>query len=401
MRFRGSRKGRIRAALRRSSTQETAQRSSCRAGPPDSVRLYASLLLRLSQLAPFAASVHIAPARVGLAIREPEAPYVPSPSPAMLPRLLADARGRIRRLALSKRTEFAYTAWIRRFVAANSYAHPALLGADHVEAFLTTLATRDRVSPSTQNQALSALLFLYREVLGIDLPWMDHIQRAKRAIRVPVVLTREEVQALLGELTGRNWLLAAMLYGTGMRLMECVRLRIKDVNLGRREIVVRDGKGGKDRVTMLPDVLSAPLAAQIEETRRIHRRDVAAGFGAVWLPHALRRKFPHAERELGWQYVFPATERTVDPHSNVTRRHHIDEKSLQRAVHRAVARTGIVQPASCHTLRHSFATHLLEDGYDIRTVQELLGHADVSTTQIYTHVLNRGARGVLSPLDRR
>ncbi|WP_409745963.1 integron integrase [Rehaibacterium terrae] len=315
------------------------------------------------------------------------------------PRLLDEVRGRMRRLGLAKRTEEAYVGWIRRFILANGKRHPREMGAREVEAFLTRLATRDKVAASTQNQALAALLFLYREVLGEQLPWMENIRRAKRPERLPVVLTRAEVAALLGELSGRAWLMAALLYGSGLRLMECVRLRIKDVDCERRELIVRDGKGGKDRRTMLPAALVEPLRAQMAEARRVHAADLAAGFGAVWLPDALARKYPNAPREPGWQYVFPARERSRDPRDGQIRRHHVDEQALQRAMKAAVRRAGLAKPASCHTLRHSFATHLIEDGYDIRTVQELLGHADVATTQIYTHVLNRGAGAVRSPLD--
>lgn len=321
-------------------------------------------------------------------------------TPAARPRLLDALRDRARRLGLALRTEDAYAGWVRRFVLANGKRHPREVGAREVEAFLTGLATRDRVAASTQNQALSALLFLYREVLGQELPWMENIRRAKKPERLPTVLSREEVGALLSEMSGVTWLMAALLYGAGLRLMECVRLRVQDVDFVRREITVRHGKGGKDRRTMLPAMVADALQAQLEEAGRVHERDLAAGFGAVWLPHALERKYPNAARERAWQYVFPASVRSVDARSGVVRRHHLDETVLQRAVKRAVRRAGIVKPATCHTLRHSFATHLLESGYDIRTVQELLGHADVSTTQIYTHVLNRGGHGVASPLDR-
>jgi len=290
--------------------------------------------------------------------------------------------------------------WVRRFILANDKRHPRELGARQVESFLTHLATRAHVSASTQNQALSALLFLYREVLQQELPWMDDIRRAKRPERLPVVLSREEVAALLAEMTGVSWLMASLLYGSGLRLMECVRLRAQDVDFLRREIVVRHGKGGKDRRTMLPAMLIEPLQNQFAEARRVHERDLRAGFGEVWLPDALARKYPRAAREWPWQYVFPASTRSTDPRSGIVRRHHLDESVLQRAVKTAVRRARIVKPATCHTLRHSFATHLIEDGYDIRTVQELLGHKDVSTTQIYIHVLNRGGRGVVSPLDR-
>lgn len=324
----------------------------------------------------------------------------PGDASAKPPRLLDQVRARMRRLGMAIRSEEAYLGWIRRFILANGKRHPRELGEREVEAFLTDLAVRGQVAASTQNQALSALLFLYREVLGIELPWMDGIRRAKRPERVPTVLSREEVSALLGELSAVCWLQASLLYGTGLRLMECLRLRVKDIDFARREILVRHGKGGKDRRTMLPASLDAPLRAQLSEAKRVHERDLALGLGAVWLPDALARKYPNAPREWAWQYVFPASQRSIDPRSGVGRRHHLDESVLQRAVKNAVRRAGLSKPATCHTLRHSFATHLLEGGYDIRTIQELLGHADISTTMIYTHVLNKGGRGVLSPLDR-
>lgn len=300
----------------------------------------------------------------------------------------------------SLRTERAYLYWIRRYIHAHGKRHPRELDGVSVEGFLSRLATQDQVSASTQAQALSSLLFLYREVLAIDLPWMENIVRAKKSRHVPVVLSRAEVARLLQHLEGREWLMASLMYGTGLRLMECVRLRVKDVDFERREIVVRDGKGGRDRRTVLPGSLEAVLAGQCRDVAVLHRRDLNAGFGEVWLPFALARKYRNAPRELGWQYLFPASRRSIDPVDGRERRHHIDEKGVQRAVRRAVAVAGIVKPASCHTLRHSFATHLLESGSDIRTVQELLGQKDITTTQIYTHVLNRGASAVLSPLDR-
>lgn len=315
------------------------------------------------------------------------------------PLLLEQLRARMRRRGLSLRTEQAYVAWTWRFVRACAGRHPRDLGAREVEMFLTTLANRHHVAASTQNQALAALLFLYREVLGQELPWMDEIQRAKRPARLPTVLSRTEVATLLEQMHGSTWLMAALLYGAGLRLLECLRLRVKDVDFERREIIVREGKGNKDRYTMLPGMAIEALRAQLVETQLIHRRDVAAGFGAVWLPAALDRKYRNAAREWAWQYVFPASARSRDPRSGAMRRHHVDEAVLQRAVKAAVRRAGITKPATCHTLRHSFATHLLEAGYDIRTVQELLGHKDVATTQIYTHVLNRGGSGVCSPLD--
>ena len=316
------------------------------------------------------------------------------------PRLLDQVRERIRRLGLARRTEDVYVGWIRRFILANGRRHPEAMGQREVEAFLTGLAVHGQVAPSTQNQALAALLFLYREVLERELPWMDEVRRAKKPQRLPSVLTMDEVDRVLACMEGRHWLMAAMLYGTGMRLMECVRLRIKDVDFARSELVVRQGKGGKDRRTVLPQALREPLLAQVTEAGRVHARDLESGFGQVWLPDALARKYPCAARERGWQYLFFAPRRSVDPRSGAVRRHHVDEKGLQRAVKAACRQAGLVKPASCHTFRHSFATHLLERGQDIRTVQELLGHKDVATTQIYTHVHNRGALGVLSPLDR-
>ncbi len=315
-------------------------------------------------------------------------------------KLLDQLRDRMRRLGMAKRSEEAYVGWVRRFILSNAKRHPAQMGAPEIERFLTTLAVHGNVAASTQNQALSALLFLYRQVLGVELPWLDGIERAKKPQRLPTVLTRSEVASLLGELTGTHWLMGSLLYGTGMRLMECVRLRVKDVDFERCEILVRQGKGGKDRRTMLPQSLAEPLRAQLAEAQRIHERDLSVGFGRVWLPDALARKFPGASVEWGWQYVFPATTRSIDRRDGTERRHHLDESSLQRAIRAARLRAGIAKHATCHTLRHSFATHLLEAGQDIRTIQELLGHKDVATTQIYTHVLNRGGQGVLSPLDR-
>ena len=316
------------------------------------------------------------------------------------PRLLDQIRARCRLRHYSIRTERAYVSWARRFILANGRRHPRDMGVVEVEAFLSTLATRDDVAASTQNQALSALLFLYREVLGIELPWMESVVRAKRPQKVPVVLSHDEVARLLAMLDGQPWLMAALLYGAGIRLLECVRLRVQDVDFGRREILVRNGKGGKDRRVPLPQRLHERLREQVDRVGLQHQADLLAGRGEVYLPHALSRKYPNAARELGWQYVFPSPRHSVDPRSGASRRHHLDEATLQRAVKAARVRAGIHKPATCHTLRHSFATHLLEAGHDIRTVQELLGHKDVATTQLYTHVLGRGAGGVLSPLDR-
>lgn len=315
-------------------------------------------------------------------------------------RLLDKVREAIRVRHYSRRTELAYVGWIRRFVAANGRRHPRELGASEVEAFLTRLANDQDVAAGTQNQALAAILFLYREVLGIDLPWMEDVVRAKRPARIPVVLSRDEVARMLAVLDGQVWLMAALLYGTGMRLMECVRLRVKDVDFARNEIVVRDGKGAKDRRVPLPQRLRDALHGAVERVKVLHAHDIAQGVGSVWLPHALAKKYPNAGRELGWQYVFPSARLSVDPRGGALRRHHVDDSVLQRAVRKARQQAGIDKPATCHTLRHSFATHLLDAGADIRTVQELLGHKDVATTQIYTHVLQRGAGGVLSPLDR-
>jgi integron integrase len=315
-------------------------------------------------------------------------------------RLIEQVRARLRLKHYSLRTEKAYIYWIRRFILANGKRHPRELNGVVVEGFLSALATQERVAPSTQAQALAALLFLYKEVLSIELPWMDNVARAKPRRHVPVVLTQEEVARVLRQLGGREWLMASLLYGTGMRLMECLRLRVKDVDFERNEITIREPKFGCDRRTMLPGRLRDALMAQRAAALALHQRDLAQGYGEVALPHRLALKYPKAGREPSWQYLFPASKRCPDPYDGRYKRHHIDEKVLQRALKYALARAGITKRASCHTLRHSFATHLLENGYDIRTVQELLGHKDVTTTQIYTHVLNRGGNGVLSPLDR-
>jgi integron integrase len=316
------------------------------------------------------------------------------------PRLLDRVRSEVRTRHYSRRTEEAYVGWTKRFVLFHNKRHPAAMGRDEVNAFLSHLAVDSNVSASTQAQALSALVFLYRHVLDDPLPWMDEIVRASRPRKLPVVLSREEVGSVLGAMKGTTRLVASILYGGGLRLMEALRLRVKDVDFAARLLVVREGKGAKDRRTMLPDSLQQPLRAQIEVVRRIHDNDLAAGHGEVWLPDALTRKFVNAGREFGWQYVFPASRTALDPRSGIERRHHLDESAVQRAVKDAVRQAGINKHAGCHTLRHSFATHLLEDGYDIRTIQELLGHADVKTTMIYTHVLQRaGGRGVRSPLD--
>ncbi|MCK9396888.1 MAG: integron integrase [Methylobacter sp.] len=316
------------------------------------------------------------------------------------PKLLDQVRDRIRVKHYSIRTETQYVQWIKRFILFHNKRHPQEMGTAEVEAFLTHLAVEGLVAASTQNQALSALLFLYKEVLGIDLPWLNNVVRAKQPQRLPVVLTRSEVREVLARMKGMHGLMANMLYGTGMRLMECVRLRVKDVDFERNEILIRDGKGGKDRVTMLPSSIATGLQAHLEQRRMLFEDDKRIGKANAFLPDALATKYPNAAAEWCWQYIFPSGSYSVDPRSGAERRHHIDEKLLQRAMKKAVSAADIAKPATPHTLRHSFATHLLEAGYDIRTVQELLGHSDVSTTMIYTHVLNKGGRGVLSPLDQ-
>ena len=304
----------------------------------------------------------------------------------------------IRARHYSIRTEQSYTQWVKRFILFHGKRHPKELGENEVVAFLTHLAVNRQVSPSTQNQALNALVFLYRHVLDQPLGDILGAVRAKRPERLPVILTRTEVRQLFANLDGPHWLPACLLYGSGLRLMECLRLRVKDLDFDHRAITVRCGKGGKDRVVTLPDPCIEPLKQQLAQVCKLHNKDLQDGFGAVWLPHALARKYPRAATELGWQYVFPATKRSVDPRSGVTRRHHLDDSCLQRAIKLAVRKAGITKPASCHTLRHCFATHLLERGMDIRTVQEQLGHKDIRTTQIYTHVLQRGGNAVVSPL---
>lgn len=316
------------------------------------------------------------------------------------PRLLDQVRAAIRTRHYSYRTEKSYVHWAKRFILWHGKRHPAEMGAVEVEAFLSALATERNVSASTQNQALHAILFLYKEVLGVSLPWLDGITRAKGAKRLPTFLTRRETQALLRHVNGTNGLVIRLLYGTGMRLLEGLRLRVKDVDLERRQITVREGKGNKDRVTMLPASLVEELRDHLRVRLKMHHVDLATGHADVELPDAIQRKYPRAAQEWAWQYVFAAPKLSVDSRTGAYRRHHLYERNIQRAVRAAALAAGIGKPVSPHTLRHSFATHLLEAGYDIRTVQELLGHADVSTTMIYTHVLNRGGRGVQSPLDR-
>ena len=324
----------------------------------------------------------------------------PAYSAPHAPMLLEVVRERIRARHFSRRTEQSYTNWIKRFVHFYHKKHPRDMGAPEVEAFLTDLAVNGKVSASTQTQALSALLFLYKEVLGMDVPWMDGMVRAKPPGRLPTVLSVNEVHRLFACLDGVYSLMARLIYGTGMRLMECVGLRVKDVDFDRHEIVVRQGKGRKDRVTMLPQTLVEPLRDHLQRVRVLFDMDRKNNVPGVAMPDALNRKYPDAGKTWGWFWVFPASDLSDDPETGIHRRHHIYEQNLQRAIRVGVRKAGIAKPATTHTLRHSFATHLLESGYDIRTVQELLGHSDVSTTMIYTHVLNKGGRGVISPIDK-
>ena len=316
------------------------------------------------------------------------------------PKILDQLRNKIRLCGYSIRTEKTYVDWRRRFILFHGKKHPKDMGAEEVEQFLTHLAVRCNVAASTQNQAKCAILFLYKEILNHDLDWLKNVKSAKRSERVPVVLTKSEVEALLSALDGTYWMAGHILYGAGLRIMECVRLRVKDIDFEMNQITVRDGKGKKDRRTVLPNVIKDNLKRHLMKVKALHENDLSKGYGEVYLPFALERKYPSANKEWGWQYVFPSKIRSVDPRSGKTRRHHIDEKMVQRAIKKAAKISRIYKQASCHTLRHSFATHLLESGYDIRTVQELLGHKDVRTTMIYTHVLNKGGQGVISPSDR-
>jgi len=315
-------------------------------------------------------------------------------------KLLDQVRDEARLRHLSLRTEATYCGWIRRFILFHGKRHPRAMNAGEITAFLTHLAVNEGVAASTQNQALNALVFLYKKVLRIELDQIRDVVRAPQRRKLPVVLTREETDAVLAHLSHENRLLASLLYGSGLRLMEAVRLRVKDIDLARGEILVREGKGVKDRVTMLPRSIRPALEVQLEAVKRLHNQDLKADRGEVYLPHALEKKYPNAAKEFAWQFLFPASGLSIDPRSGKQRRHHVSELNLQRAIKKAVVKAGITKNATSHSLRHSFATHLLEDGYDIRTVQELLGHKDVRTTMIYTHVLNRGGRGVRSPLDQ-
>ncbi len=318
---------------------------------------------------------------------------------ARRPRLLDRVRSEIRLRHYSIRTEEAYTLWIRRFIVVHGKRHPLEMGAAEVAGFLTHLAVEGKVAAATQNQALSALVFLYREVLKANVEEIRDVVRAKKARRLPVVLTPAEVKAVLSQLENPYRVLAELMYGSGLRLLESVRLRVREVDFERREILIRDGKGRRDRVTVLPERAAAALRTQLGIARALHDADLSEGYGSVFLPTALARKYRGADREWRWQYVFPSEKRSRDPRSGAVRRHHLSEAAVQRAVKKAVRQSRIAKPASCHSLRHSCATHLLENGYDIRTVQELLGHRSVSTTMIYTHVLNRGGRAIRSPLD--
>jgi integron integrase len=314
-------------------------------------------------------------------------------------KLIDQVRDVARLRHLSLRTEETYWNWIKRFILFHKKRHPRDMSAEEISGFLTHLAVNDHVAASTQNQALNALVFLYRQVLKIELPRLKDVVRAPQKRRLPVVLTREEAEAVIARLEPTIRLIASLLYGSGLRLMEAVRLRVKDIDFARGEIIVRDGKGEQDRITMLPRSISKALEAHLDGVRRLHEQHLKAEHGEVYLPYALERKYPNAARELKWQYVFPAGNLSTDPRTGKRRRHHLSELNVQRAFKKAVTEAEISKNATCHTMRHSFATHLLENGYDIRTVQELLGHKDVRTTMIYTHVLNRGGRGVTSPLD--
>jgi len=319
--------------------------------------------------------------------------------PLQQPKLIPRLREALRVRHYSLKTEKAYIHWVRRFIFYHNVRHPKDMGAKEVTAFLSYLAQRRNVAASTQNQALAALLFLYKAVLGIDLPWLDGIVRAKRPRRLPQVLTRSEVQAVLGHLTATRWLLVSLLYGAGLRLNERHSLRIKDIDLSGSKLVVRDGKGGKDRVTLLPRSLKDPLAAHIDKVLSLRAADLAQGFGEAPLPRALAGKYPKAGYLPAWQFIFPSSNRCTDPYTGRTVRYHIHEKTVQRAVKTAVQRAGIAKPVGCHTFRHVFATHLLESGHNIRTVQELLGHKDVQTTMMYTHVMQHNLSDVTSPAD--
>ena len=316
------------------------------------------------------------------------------------PKLLDLVRHKIQALHYSPRTEKTYIGWIKQFIFFHGKRHPVDMAEKEINEFLSFLAIKKHVTASTQNQALCAIVFLYRHVLNKDIGLMDGLIRAKRPGRLPVVLSKAEVRKIIRNLSGVKKIIVMIMYGSGLRLMECLRLRVKDIDFSLNQIIVRDGKGNKDRITMLPQVVNISLKEHLKRVRKIHQQDRQDGYGRVNLPYALSRKYPNASREWNWQYIFPATKRFKNPITGEQGRHHIHETAIQKSVKKAIRNAGIVKHAACHTLRHSFATHLLEDGYDIRTVQELLGHKDVRTTMIYTHVLNRGVRGVMSPADR-
>jgi integron integrase len=332
-----------------------------------------------------------------MAMNSPQSQIVARPSQP--PKLLDRVSLAIRARHYSQSTEAAYVAWIKRFIFFHSKRHPVEMGEPEINAFLTHLAVKEQVSASTQNQALAALLFLYRHVLGREIGDLGEVIRARKPRRLPIAMIREEVKAVLANLSCDKWLMASLMYGAGLRLMECLRLRVQDIDFFRNEILVRDGKGAKDRVTMLPLSLKTPLQNHLQKVKAIHEKDLRDGYGRVTLPDALDRKYPTASREWRWQWVFPQEHRWKNPKTGEEGRHHVDESILQKAFKQAVEKAGLTKRATCHTLRHSFATHLLGDGYDIRTVQELLGHKDVKTTMIYTHVLNRGGKAVCSPVD--
>jgi len=315
------------------------------------------------------------------------------------PKLMDRLHGALRSRHYSRRTEQAYCHWVKRFIYYHHIRHPVDMAEPEINAFLTHLAVKEKVSASTQNQALCALLFLYRHVIGREVGELGEVIRARKPKRLPVVMTQDEVKAVLSNLSGDKWLMASLMYGAGLRLMECLQLRVQDIDFGRNEILVRDGKGAKDRITMLPESLKAPLQEQLKKARAMYEKDLADGWGCVQLPNALDRKYPHASKDWRWQWVFPQENRWKNTKTGEEGRHHTHETILQRAVSEAARNAGIVKRVGCHAFRHSFATHLLEAGYDIRTIQELLGHKDVSTTMIYAHVLNKGGHGVRSPID--
>ena len=321
-------------------------------------------------------------------------------SEAAKPRLLDQVRETIRTKHYSIRTEQIYVQWVRRYILFHNKRHPKDMGEKEINAFLKHLAVNRNVTASTQTQALSAILFLYKEVLEGEIGFIENIYRAKKPRRLPVVFTRQEIREIMQYLSGEKWLMANIIYGAGLRLMECLRLRVKDIDFSYNQITVRDGKGQQDRITMLPESIKHPLKKHIEKVWRIHQKDLKEGYGSVYMPYALSRKYRNADREWGWQYIFPSRNRSVDPRSDKVRRHHLNQQVLQRTIKVAIRKAAINKQGSSHSLRHSFATHLLEDGYDIRSIQELLGHKDVKTTMIYTHVLRRGGQGVKSPADR-